>query len=169
MKLWFWLSISGYPASSFGHFGLVEHFEHPVRPPGLVVPAGPIVLFCDDEHGLGCHQPADCHGDFLPLRFSPLQKGNAFERFEAQRHVGKILLLDRSGFCLLFHWPAASWTRLDCGNQFPELWCGFGWAVIAQGIFFQPGCMGIPTTRGQFWKSSTVFEEGNHRGGLIKK
>jgi len=44
-------------------------------------------------------------------------RGSAFERFEAQRHVEKLMFLD--------------------------MWLGFGWAVVVQGAFLLAQDIGV--------------------------
>lgn len=67
---------------------------------------------------------------------SRFQKGNAFERFEAQRHVEKILLLNIGlDFAYCFMGLLLREHGLLTGISHPELWLGFGWAVILQGVF----------------------------------
>lgn len=73
---------------------------------------------------------------FYHAVFRHFQKGNAFERFEAQRHVEKILLLNIGlDFAYCFIGLLLREHGLIDGIKLPGLWCGFGWAVIVQGIF----------------------------------
>ena len=63
-------------------------------------------------------------------------KGNSFERFEVQRHVEKMLLLNIGLdltyiFAGLFMWALS----FKSGIMHPDLWLGFGWSVIIQGSF----------------------------------
>ena len=62
--------------------------------------------------------------------------GNIFQRFEVQRHVEKMLLLN-IGLDLAYIF-AGLWLKsvdVNSGAQHPELWLGFGWSVIVQGVF----------------------------------
>ncbi len=60
----------------------------------------------------------------------------AFERFESQRHVEKLLFLNIgidsayvfAGLFLREH-------SFVCGVAHADLWLGFGWAVLVQGVF----------------------------------
>lgn len=62
--------------------------------------------------------------------------GNTYHRFEGQRHVEKMLLLNIGldlayVFAGLFLWTLG---RLP-STTLSELWIGFGWSVIMQGVF----------------------------------
>ncbi len=62
--------------------------------------------------------------------------GNIFQRFEVQRHVEKMLLLN-IGLDLAYIF-AGLWLKglaENAGMQHPEMWLGFGWSVIVQGAF----------------------------------
>lgn len=73
---------------------------------------------------------------FYHAVFRRFQKGNAFERFEAQRHVEKILLLNIGlDFAYCFIGLLLREHGLIDGRSLPGLWCGFGWAVVVQGVF----------------------------------
>lgn len=73
---------------------------------------------------------------FYHTVFRRFQKGNAFERFEAQRHVEKMLLLNIGlDFAYCFIGLLLREHGKVTGIMQPELWRGFGWAVVAQGVF----------------------------------
>lgn len=73
---------------------------------------------------------------FYHAVFRHFQKGNAFERFEAQRHVEKILLLNIGlDFAYCFIGLLLREHGWVADVVYPELWWGFGWAVIVQGVF----------------------------------
>lgn len=73
---------------------------------------------------------------FYHAVFKHFQKGNAFERFEAQRHVEKVLLLNIGlDFAYCFIGLLLREHGLITGEAHPELWWGFGWAVVVQGVF----------------------------------
>ena len=62
--------------------------------------------------------------------------GNVFQRFEVQRHVEKMLLFN-IGLDLAYIF-AGLWLKsmgTAAGVSHPELWLGFGWSVIVQGVF----------------------------------
>lgn len=63
-------------------------------------------------------------------------KGSVFQRFEVQRHVEKMLLLniglDLSYFFIGLYLKTLSYVP-DIGT--PDLWYGFGWSVMLQGTY----------------------------------
>ncbi|MCB0554927.1 MAG: hypothetical protein KDD02_15355 [Phaeodactylibacter sp.] len=64
------------------------------------------------------------------------KQGNVFQRFEVQRHVEKILLLNIG---LEVGYFFAGLYLLTLGRlpdiAYPELWRGFGWAVLLQAVY----------------------------------
>ena len=73
---------------------------------------------------------------FYHAVFRKFQKGNAFERFEAQRHVEKMLLLNIGlDFAYVFTGLLLHEHGLRESVALPELWQGFGWAIVVQGVF----------------------------------
>lgn len=73
---------------------------------------------------------------FYHAVFKHFQKGNAFERFEAQRHVEKVLLLNIGlDFAYCFIGLLLREHGFITRVAYPELWWGFGWAVVVQGVF----------------------------------
>jgi hypothetical protein len=67
------------------------------------------------------------------LRF---QKGNVFQRFEVQRHVQRMLLLN-IGLDTAYIFAGLYLKTLAAIPDIahPALWYGFGWSVIVQGAF----------------------------------
>lgn len=63
-------------------------------------------------------------------------EGNTFQRFEVQRHVEKMLLLN-IGLDTAYIFAGLYLKALGQipGISYPELWTGFGWSVILQGVF----------------------------------
>jgi len=73
---------------------------------------------------------------FYHAVFKKFKKGNAFERFEAQRHVEKILLLNIGlDFAYCFMGLLLREHGFLQGQKTPELWIGMGWSVVVQGLF----------------------------------
>jgi hypothetical protein len=73
---------------------------------------------------------------FYHAIFRKFQKGDAFERFEAQRHVEKMLLLNIGlDFAYVFTGLLLHEHGLRESVALPELWQGFGWAIVVQGVF----------------------------------
>ena len=73
---------------------------------------------------------------FYHAVFRKFKKGNTFERFEAQRHVEKLLLLNIGlDFAYCFMGLLLREHGLIAGIALPAIWIGFGWAVIVQGVF----------------------------------
>ncbi len=62
--------------------------------------------------------------------------GNVFKRFETQRHVEKMLLLnvglDASYFFIGLYFKTLSFLP---DTTYPELWYGFGWSIMLQGAY----------------------------------
>lgn len=64
------------------------------------------------------------------------QRGNVYKRFEVQRHVEKMLLLNvglDAAYCFAGLWLLTLGRVPDMAH--PELWLGFGWSVLVQGAF----------------------------------
>jgi len=67
------------------------------------------------------------------LRF---QQGNVYQRFEVQRHVQRMLLLNIGlDTAYIFAGLYLKTLALVPGITYPDLWLGFGWSVIIQGAF----------------------------------
>lgn len=63
-------------------------------------------------------------------------EGNTFQRFEVQRHVEKMLLLNiglDTAYVFAGLYLKALGQIPDISH--PEMWTGFGWSVILQGVF----------------------------------
>lgn len=103
--------------------------------------------------------------------YKKFHRGNSFERFEAQRHVEKIMFLNIgidtayifAGLLLREHSFVSSVAHTD-------LWLGFGWAVIVQGIFLL--VQDIQVHRRNFRKAQPFLEhlldkDGSYRGPVI--
>jgi hypothetical protein len=75
-------------------------------------------------------------GVFNHVFYRKFRKGDAFERFENQRHVEKLMFLNIgidtayvfTGLLLREHSFVSGVART-------EMWLGFGWSIIVQGIF----------------------------------
>lgn len=63
-------------------------------------------------------------------------RGNTFDRFEVHWHVERMLLLN-IGLDTAYVFAGLYLHTLGQvpGAAYPELWTGFGWAVILQGVF----------------------------------
>lgn len=68
--------------------------------------------------------------------FRRFRRGNILQRFEVQRHAEKVLLLN-IGLDLAYLITGLYLHAIgnSCNNPYPELWKGFGWAIILQGIY----------------------------------
>jgi len=73
---------------------------------------------------------------FYHAVFKKFKKGNAFERFEAQRHVEKILLLN-IGLDLAYCFMGSLLREhgFTANRAIPDLWIGMGGSVVVQGLF----------------------------------
>lgn len=75
-------------------------------------------------------------GVFYHTFYRKFRQHNAFERFEAQRHVEKLMFLNIGidsayffvGLLLREH-------SFACPVTYADMWMGFGWAIIVQGAF----------------------------------
>ncbi|NUO00543.1 MAG: hypothetical protein HUU01_08005 [Saprospiraceae bacterium] len=75
-------------------------------------------------------------GVFNHTFYRKFRKGDSFERFEAQRHVEKLLFLNIGvDSAYLFAGLLLREHSFVEGVKDPELWLGFGWSVVVQGLF----------------------------------
>lgn len=68
--------------------------------------------------------------------FRKFRADDAFERFEIHGHVQSVMFLNigiDSAYIFVGCWLREHSFR--CGVEYAELWAGFGWAIIVQGIF----------------------------------
>lgn len=64
------------------------------------------------------------------------RKGSYHERLVVQRHVERMLFLN-SGIDVVYVF-IGYWLRehsFICDVSYPDLWLGFGWAIVMQGLF----------------------------------
>lgn len=68
--------------------------------------------------------------------FRKFRQGNILQRFEVQRHAEKVLLLN-IGLDLAYITTGLYLKALGlgCNALYADLWFGFGWSVILQGIY----------------------------------
>ena len=70
------------------------------------------------------------------VAFRKFKVGSAFERFEVQRHVEGLMLLNIGlDIAYVFCGLLVREHSLINGVQWPEMWLGFGWSVVIQGLF----------------------------------
>lgn len=75
-------------------------------------------------------------GVFNHTFFRKFRRGDSFERFDTQRHVQQIMFLNIGiDTAYIFVGMLLREHGFGCNVQYPDLWHGFGWAVIVQGIF----------------------------------
>lgn len=68
--------------------------------------------------------------------YKKFRKGLAFERLEAQRHVEKMILLNIGlDFSYFFIGLLLREHAFVSGVPYPELWMGFGWSIVLQGLY----------------------------------
>jgi hypothetical protein len=83
-------------------------------------------------------------GIFYHALYKKLYPCDLLERLEILRHVREILFLNigmDSAYSI-----AGAWLRehsFKASVQYPELWAGFGWAIIIQGIYLMVQDSGI--------------------------
>ena len=68
--------------------------------------------------------------------FQQFARGNTFDRFRVQRHIEKMLLFNiglDTAYVFAGLWLHTLGRLPDIAH--PELWTGFGWAVLVQGVF----------------------------------
>ncbi len=75
-------------------------------------------------------------GIFYHAFFRKFRQGDSFERLEIHSHVQGMMFLNigiDSAYIFVGCWLREHSFR--CGVEYAELWAGFGWAIIVQGIF----------------------------------
>ena len=100
--------------------------------------------------------------------------GGAFERIENQRHVEKIMFLNIGiDSAYIFAGLLLREHGFICGVAHADLWLGFGWSVIVQGVFliFQDIWV-YRLHRRNFRKAQPFLEhlldrDGSYRGPVI--
>ncbi len=68
--------------------------------------------------------------------FKKFRSGDLFERFQIHGHVQSVMFLNigiDSAYIFVGCWLREHSFR--CGEEYAELWAGFGWAIIVQGVF----------------------------------
>lgn len=106
--------------------------------------------------------------------YNKFNRGNSFERFEAQRHVEKIMFLNIGiDSAYIFAGLLLREHSFVSGVAHTDLWLGFGWSVIVQGIFllFQD-IQVYRLHRRNFRKAQPFLEhlldkDGSYRGPVI--
>jgi hypothetical protein len=75
-------------------------------------------------------------GFFYHTIYQKIRKGSAYECLVVQNHVEKMLFLN-IGFDAAYIF-VGFWLRehsFICALSYPDLWLGFGWAIVLQGLF----------------------------------
>jgi hypothetical protein len=84
----------------------------------------------------GCINLAVTIWVFDHVFYRKFRKGDAFERFENQRHVEKLMFLNIGiDTAYLFVGLLLREHGFVCQLERAELWIGFGWSVVLQGLF----------------------------------
>jgi hypothetical protein len=98
---------------------------------------------------------------FYHTLYRKFRKGSAYERLVIQSHVEQMMFLNSGidvayvfvGFCLREH-------SFICDISYPELWLGFGWAIVMQGLFLLvQDIIFLRLHRRNFRKAQPLFEE----------
>lgn len=75
-------------------------------------------------------------GIFYHAFFKKFRPDDPYERLEIQHHVQAVMFLNigiDSAYIFVGCWLREHSFR--CGMEYAELWAGFGWAIIVQGLF----------------------------------
>lgn len=99
-------------------------------------------------------------GVFSHTFYRKFQRCDAFERFEAQRHVEKLMFLNIGidtayvfvGLLLREH-------SFVSGVAHPDMWLGFGWSIVVQGIFLLGQDIGVTILHARNFGKARPFLE----------
>jgi hypothetical protein len=75
-------------------------------------------------------------GFFFHTIYRKSRKGSIYERLVVQNHVEKMLFLNiglDAAFVFVGFWLREH--SFICHVSYPDLWLGFGWAIVMQGLF----------------------------------
>jgi hypothetical protein len=103
---------------------------------GLFILKGSIYYFLMMNGIWGVVNFAFAIGFFYHTLYKKLRKNSWYERLVVQSHVEQMLFLN-TGIDVAYVF-VGFWLRehsFICNVSYPDLWLGFGWAIVMQGLF----------------------------------